>query len=279
MYLPYPCHEPDEEKPVANNKKIEELMYKEFKNQVVLITGGTTGIGKATAFAFAKNGANVFVCGRREAIGKQTEEEACILGYSLEFVKCDVSDPDNVKELIDQIITKHGRFNYAFNNAGIDGKAGKILDCSLENWQETIKINLNGVFYCLKYEIAAMIEYGNGGCIVNNSSVSGHRGYPGAPAYIASKHAVRGLSKAVATEYAAHNIRVNSISPGLIITPMFPEEKREDEKFKNWVKTIVPMKRMAKAEEVANCVLWLCSQQSSYITGEDLVIDGGVIAK
>ncbi|MBT3756938.1 MAG: SDR family oxidoreductase, partial [Candidatus Cloacimonetes bacterium] len=117
------------------------------------------------------------------------------------------------------------------------------------------------------------------GCIVNNASVSGHRGYPGLPAYITSKHGVKGLTKAAATEYAAQNIRVNSISPGLIITPMFPEEKRNDEKFKQWVEAIVPMKRMATAEEVANCVLWLCSDKSGYVTGDDMVIDGGLISR
>ncbi|MCF7793785.1 MAG: SDR family oxidoreductase [Candidatus Cloacimonetes bacterium] len=253
-------------------------MYKEFKDKVALITGGTTGIGKSTAFAFAENGAKVIICGRRNDVGKKTENEAEKRGYTLEFVPCDVSDPKSVKSLIDQIIQKHGKLDFAFNNAGIDGEMGKILDCSLENWQKTIDINLNGVFYCLKYELEAMLKKG-GGRIVNNASVSGHRGYPGAPAYIASKHAVRGLSKAAATEYAAENIRVNSISPGLIITPMFPEEQRKDEKFQKWVETIVPMKRMAKADEVAKCVLWLCSDQSSYVTGEDLVIDGGVIAK
>jgi NAD(P)-dependent dehydrogenase (short-subunit alcohol dehydrogenase family) len=253
-------------------------VYSEFKNKVVLITGGSTGIGKATAFGFARHGAKVIICGRRNDVGMLTVEEAKKLGYDLKYILCDVSDSNSVKELISQILTKHGKLNYAFNNAGIDGEMGKILDCSLENWQKTIDINLNGVFYCLKYEIAAMLKNG-GGRIVNNASVSGHRGYPGAPAYIASKHAVIGLSKAAATEYAAENIRVNSISPGLIITPMFPEKKRQDKGFKKWVENIVPMKRMAKAEEVANCVLWLCSEQSSYVNGEDLVIDGGVIAK
>lgn len=253
-------------------------MYPEFKDKVVLVTGGTTGIGKATAFAFAQNGAKVVICGRREDIGIQTQKEAERLKYAVNFVSCDVSNPESVKALIDQIIEKHTKLDFAFNNAGIDGEMGKILDCSLENWQKTIDINLNGVFYCLKYEIEAMSKNG-GGRIVNNASVSGHRGYPGAPAYIASKHAVRGLSKAAATEYAADNIRVNSISPGLIITPMFSEEQRNDDKFKKWVETIVPMKRMAEADEVARCVLWLCSEQSSYVTGEDMVIDGGVIAK
>jgi len=253
-------------------------MYKEFKDKVVLITGGSSGIGKATAFAFAQNKANVIICGRREKIGKQVETEARTKGLSIEFYKCNVADHIQVSKMIEYISTKYKALHYAFNNAGIDGERGTITETTLENWQQTIDINLNGIFYCLKYEIPEMIKAGLG-CIVNNASVSGHRGYPGLPAYITSKHGVRGLTKAAATEYAALNIRVNSISPGLIITPMFPEEKRKDEKFKQWVDAIVPMKRMAKAEEVANCVLWLCSEQSSYVTGDDMVIDGGLIAR
>lgn len=253
-------------------------MYKEFKEKIVLITGGSTGIGKATAFAFAQNEAKVIICGRREEIGKQTEAEAKEKGLLIEFYQCNVADHTQVKKMITYISKKYGALHYAFNNAGIDGERGTIIETSLENWQRTMDINLNGMFYCLKYEIPEMIKAGLG-CIVNNASVSGHRGYPGLPAYITSKHGVRGLTKAAAVENAAQNIRVNSISPGLIITPMFPEEQRKEEKFKQWVDAIVPMKRMAKAKEVANCVLWLCSEQSGYITGDDMVIDGGLIIK
>jgi len=253
-------------------------MYTEFKNKIVLVTGGTTGIGKATAIAFAENGAKVVICGRREEVGKQVETETKRENLSIEFYKCDVSDHEQVKLMIAFISKKYGALHFAFNNAGIDGERGTITETTLENWQKTIDINLNGMFYCLKYEIPEMLKAGLG-CIVNNASVSGHRGYPGLPAYITSKHGVKGLTKAAATEYAAQNIRVNSISPGLIITPMFPEEKRKDEKFKQWVEAIVPMKRMATAEEVANCVLWLCSDQSGYVTGDDMVIDGGLISR
>ncbi len=253
-------------------------MYKEFNDRIVLVTGGTTGIGKATAEAFAQNGAKVVICGRREDVGKQTESEAKKDGLFIEFYKCDVSDHEQVKLMIAYVSKKYGALHYTFNNAGIDGERGTITETTLENWQKTMDINLNGMFYCLKYEIPEMLKAGLG-CIVNNASVSGHRGYPGLPAYITSKHGVKGLTKAAATEYAAQNIRVNSISPGLIITPMFPEEKRKDEKFKQWVEAIVPMKRMATAEEVANCVLWLCSDQSGYVTGDDMVIDGGLISR
>ncbi|RLC52738.1 MAG: short chain dehydrogenase [Candidatus Cloacimonadota bacterium] len=253
-------------------------MYEEFKAKIVLITGGTTGMGKAAAFAFARYNAKVIICGRREAEGKQTEFEAKKENLSVDFYQCDVSDPKQVKDMISYIVKKYGALHFAFNNAGIDGERGPITECTLENWQRTIDINLNSVFYCLKYEIPEMIKAG-GGCIVNNASVSGHRGYPGLPAYIASKHGVIGISKAAATENAAKNIRVNSISPGLIITPMFPEERRKEEGFKKWIEAIVPMKRMANADEVAKCVLWLCSEQSSYITGDDLAIDGGLLAR
>jgi len=253
-------------------------MYPEFKDKVVLVTGGTTGIGKTTAKAFAENGAKVIICGRRTDEGKQTETEADKMDQHIKFYQCDVSDAKQVEKMIDHIVKKFGDLHHVFNNAGIDGERGTIAECTLENWQKTMDINVNGVFYCMKYAIPQIIKSG-GGCIVNNASVSGHRGYPGLPAYITSKHAVKGLTKAAATEFATENIRVNAISPGIIITPMFPEEKRKDEDFKKWVENIVPMKRMAKAVEVANCVLWLCSDQSSYVTGDDMIIDGGLIAR
>ncbi len=253
-------------------------MYSEFKDKIVLITGGTSGIGKTTALSFAKYGAKVIICGRKEITDFKVVEEAQTKNLNIKFVSCDVSDHNAVKVMIENIVNEYGQLDFAFNNAGIDGDRNLLHEADIEDWHRMININLNGAFYCMKYQISAMLDSG-GGVIVNNSSVSGHRGYPTLPGYIASKHGLIGLTKSAATGYADQNIRVNSISPGLIQTPIFPKETIDDEKFQNWVKQVVPMKRMANSIEVANTVLWLCSSQSSYITGTDIAVDGGILAK
>jgi len=252
-------------------------MYTEFKDKTVLITGGTTGIGKATALAFASFGANVVICGRNGSKAETILTEAATNNLKVEFKQCDVSRAEEVRDLINYIVSSYGKLDIAFNNAGIDGNKGFTHECDIQNWRDIIDINLSGVFYCLKYEINAMLEAG-GGRIVNNASVSGHRGYKGNPGYISSKHGLIGLTKASAMENADKNIRINSISPGVIVTPMIPEDKLDDPKFKEWVKKVEPMQRTASAKEVANSVLWLCSSQSSYTTGHDLAVDGGILA-
>jgi NAD(P)-dependent dehydrogenase (short-subunit alcohol dehydrogenase family) len=252
-------------------------MYEEFNTKIVLVTGGTTGIGKAAALAFAREGARVIICGRNENKSKDILITAESEALDIFFKKTDVSSSREIEDLIKFILAKYGKLDIAFNNAGIDGKNSVTHEADIPTWDEVIDINLNGVFYCLKYELRAMLKNG-GGVIVNNASVSGHRGYRGNPAYIASKHGVIGLTKAAAMEYADQNIRINSVSPGIIITPMFPPEQRDDPKFQEWVKRVEPMKRVASAEEVASSVLWLCSDHSSFTTGHDLAVDGGILA-
>jgi NAD(P)-dependent dehydrogenase (short-subunit alcohol dehydrogenase family) len=254
-----------------------ENVYQEFNNKVVLITGGTTGIGEATALAFANYGANVMICGRSENKAEPILSTAQKNNLNIVYKQTDVSDSTQVENLISDLVSEYGRIDIAFNNAGIDGKNDVTHNTDVDIWDKTIAINLSGVFYCLKYEIEAMLQ-SDGGRIVNNASVSGHRGYRGNPSYIASKHGLIGLTKAAAMEYADKNIRINSISPGIIVTPMFPAEKLDDPKICDWVERIEPMKRAASAEEVANSVLWLCSDQSSYTTGHDLAVDGGILA-
>lgn len=254
-------------------------MYKqEFSDKVVLITGGATGIGNATARAFARNSARVIICGRRQDVGQKAVVDAANDGLTLDFRQCDVADHTQVQALIDGIEADYGRLDVAFNNAGVDGKLGILHEADIDDWKRMIDINLSGVFYCLKYQIALMLKNG-GGAIINNASVSGHRGYPTLPGYIASKHGLIGLTKSAAMGYAAKGIRINSISPGLIITPMVPEERLNDEKYRAWVKQVEPMQRMASADEVANAVLWLASSQASYTTGHDLAVDGGILAR
>lgn len=252
-------------------------MYPEFKAKIVLVTGGTTGIGKATALAFAREGARVIVCGRSPEKSRSILDIADKEALEINFQQADVANSEAVKNLIDFISKQYSTLDIAFNNAGIDGKNSVTHEADISIWQQVIATNLNGVFYCLKYQIKQMLK-NEGGVIVNNASVSGHRGYRGNPAYIASKHGLIGLTKAAAMEYANQKIRINSISPGIIMTPMFPTEQRKDPKFIDWINRVEPMQRAATAEEVANSVLWLCSDQSSFTTGHDLAVDGGILA-
>lgn len=252
-------------------------MYSEFQDKIVLVTGGTTGIGNATALAFARSGAKVVITGRSPEKGAQAVEKAHAEGLVLDFICANVAVPEEVQAMIQQVVSKYGRLDIAFNNAGASGTPHRLVECTLENWHNVINTNLNGVFYCLKYEVEEMLKTG-GGAIVNNCSVSAHRGYPNAPAYIASKHAVLGLTKSTAMAYAAKNIRVNAVSPGLIRTPMTDESRSRRPDYDTWVNSIEPLGRIGEPEEVAESVLWLCSSKASFVTGHILAVDGGILA-
>ena len=252
-------------------------MYSEFKGKVVLITGGTSGIGKATSFEFAKHGARVIICGRNKEKGKQTLKEALEMGLDIEYMCVDVSNPNEVKEMITSIVEKYGTLDIAFNNSGIDGQPTSVMECSEEEWESVININLNGEFYCMKYETIEMIKKG-GGVIVNMLSASAHTCTPRAVAYVASKHALVGLTKSSAMACADKNIRINGISPGLIKTPMTIPNPEDEEEYLKFVNRLTPMGRIGSPKEVAEVVLWLCSSKASFVTGEIIKIDGGLLA-
>lgn len=248
-------------------------MEKNFTDKVIVITGSTFGIGKSTAIEFAKRGAKVVLSDYVEdqdtlKIIQENQGDAI-------FVKCDVSKEEDVKNLIKETIKKYGRLDYAFNNAGIEGTPAPATDCSNDNWERTININLTGVWYCMKYQIPEMLKSG-GGAIVNNASIAGIVGFPGLPAYVASKHAVVGLTKNVALDYAKQNIRVNAVCPGVIHTPMVDRFTGQDPAVLEQMVAAKPMGRVGQPEEIADIVMFLCSNASSFITGQAIAVDGGM---
>ena len=247
-----------------------------FKNKVALVTGGASGIGRATAIAFAKKGAKVAVVDWKE--NDEIVDLIKELGSEAIFIKCDVSKTEDVKVMVKKIIDVFGRLDYAFNNAGIEGTTAKIVDCTEENFDKTIGVNLKGIWLCMKYEIPEMLKLG-AGVIINCSSVAGLVGFAGLPAYVASKHGVIGLTKTVALEYAKLGIRVNAVCPGVIKTPMMDRltgnKKEAEEQFTG----LEPVGRMGQPEEIANAVLWLCSDEASFVTGLAMAVDGGFVAQ
>ena len=256
-------------------------MNKTTKNQrVAIVTGGASGIGRATALRFARmeqnnsGGCCVVVADWNPKGGKHTVELIrAQKGYGY-FFHLDVSDAKGVKNLVQSTIERFGRLDYAHNNAGISGEKNSIVDCSEKNWDRVVNVNLKGVWLGMKYQIPAMIESG-GGAIVNTSSVLGLRGAPDIPAYSASKHGVIGLTKTAALEVAQHNIRVNTVCPGAIRTPMISPLTGDTEEGEKQFTRSHPFKRMGTASEIAEAVVWLCSDAASFITGQVLTADGG----
>jgi len=251
-------------------------MSKQFENKVVLITGGTSGIGRVTAVAFAKEGAKVVVSGRRKAEGAETVTLVEKAGGQGLFVQADVSDEEQVKKLVQTTVEHFGRLDIAFNNAGVEGELAPLTDAKVETYNKVFDINVKGVFLSMKYEIPAMLKTG-GGSIVNTSSIAGTIGMANAGIYIASKHAVNGLSKTAALEVAKQGIRVNMVSPAAIQTDMldrFIGDEGAAQK-KEYFATQHPVGRLGKPEEIASAVLYLSSPGASFITGHDLLVDGG----
>jgi len=250
-----------------------------YRDKIVLITGSGSGIGKAAALAFSKEGGTIIVSDINETNGLETVSEIIKNNGKAIFFKIDVSNFEMVKNLMDFIIEKYGRLDVAINNAGVGGDFGKITDITLESWDKTMSINSSGVFYCIKNQIPIMLKQGKG-VILNTSSIAGIRGLPNATAYSASKHAVIGITKTVAMEYAKNNIRVNAICPVFTVTPMFNPEAMDKikEGISEKLKANIPMKRFANVMEQVNTMLWLCSDEASFITGQAISVDGGITA-
>jgi len=250
-----------------------------YKDKTVLITGSGSGIGKAAALAFAKEGANLIVSDINDENGLNTVSEITNNKGMATFFKADVSNYEMVTDLMNFIVEKFGRLDVAINNAGVGGDFAKISDLTVESWDKTMSVNSTGVFYCIKNQIPVMLKQG-GGVILNTSSIAGIRGLPNATAYSASKHAVIGITKTVAMEYAKNNIRVNAICPVFTVTPMFDPEAMDKLKsgISEKLKANVPMKRFANVMEQVSTMLWLCSDEASFITGQAISVDGGLTA-
>jgi NAD(P)-dependent dehydrogenase (short-subunit alcohol dehydrogenase family) len=245
-----------------------------FPGKVALITGGTSGIGKATAIEFARAGAKVVVSGRREKEGAEVVRQIKKLGGDGAFIRADISKESDVKAMVDFTVDKYGKLDVAFNNAGIEWK-GSLDQATEAEYRRIFDINVWGVLNSMRHEIPAMLKNG-GGAIVNTSSVAGHVGLAQVSVYIASKHAVEGLTKSVALEFAKQNIRINAIAPGVVATEMF--DRFAGDEFRDQIVSIVPVARVGAAEEIAAAVLYLASDAAKFTTGTSLVVDGGFIA-
>ncbi|TVR86695.1 MAG: SDR family oxidoreductase [Saprospirales bacterium] len=251
-------------------------MEKQFEGKVALVTGGAFGIGRATAIEFARRGAKVVVSDIIE--DKETMNAIEELKGDAIFVKCDVGKREDIERLMKKTVEHFGRLDYAFNNAGIEGEAGDTQTCTEENWDRTININLKGVWLCMKYQIPIMLKQ-NGGAIVNCASIAGLVGFPNLPAYTSSKHAVVGLTKTAALETAKQNIRINAVCPGVIRTPMIDRFTGKQKEAEQAFIDNKPMGRMGDPSEVATAVMWMCSDESSFVTGQAVAVDGGWIVQ
>lgn len=246
-----------------------------MKNKTVIITGAASGIGKATAELFAKAGANVVVSDIQENEGKKVVEEIIQAGGKAIFFKTDVSKPEEMEALVNHAVEKYGKLDIAVNNAGIGGEINPIADMSIEGWHQIISINLNSLFYGLKYQIKAMLDNG-GGSIINVSSILGAVGFAGSSGYVSAKHGIVGLTKTAALEYSSQKIRINAVGPAFIETPML---SALDADIKQLLVSLHPIGRLGKSEEVANLIYWLGSDEASFVSGSYHPIDGGYLAQ
>jgi NAD(P)-dependent dehydrogenase (short-subunit alcohol dehydrogenase family) len=243
----------------------------EFTGKVALVTGAGSGIGRATAIAYARDAAQVIVSDVNEAGATETVDMIRSAGGDAEVAVADVSRPEACAALVDRAVARYGRLDCACNNAGIAGDSSPIAEMSIESWNRVISVNLSSVFYCLKYEIPAMLRTG-GGSIVNMASILGAVGFPKASAYVSAKHGLLGLTQNAALEYSAKGIRTNAIGPAFIRTPLI--KGMEDA-----VLPLHPIGRLGEAEEVAELVLFLTSPRAAFISGAYIPIDGGYLAR
>jgi len=250
---------------------------KRFEDRVAVVTGGTSGIGKATARAFAAEGARVVVAGRRETEGAAVVADIRRHGGRATFVATDVSRDADVRKLVDSALASYGRLDVAFNNAGTEGVVRPITELGEADWTSTIDINLKGTWLSMKHEIAAMAE--RGGAIINIASIGALAGVPGTTIYAASKGGVIAMTRAAAIEWAAKGLRINVVSPGAVETDMFERFTGGNEQMKTEFKAAHPLGRAGSVAEIADAVLWLASDGAAFVTGHNLVIDGGYTAR
>lgn len=261
---------------------MQEQDTKNIRDKVALVTGGGSGIGQATALAFARRGARVVVAGRREEAGEGTLTKIRCMGGEALFVPTDVSRPADVEALVNTTLENFGRLDFAVNSAGTEGRIAPTAELTSEDYEQAMDVNVKGVFLCMQQEIRAMLKAGSGS-IVNVASIYAQRAVAGSLLYVAGKHAVIGMTKAAALDYAGQGLRINAISPGAVETAMLERvagtvsEGSLAEGMQAFA-SMVPMGRLGRPEEAARTILWLCSDSASYMTGTSLVMDGGLSA-
>ena len=251
---------------------------KRFEEKVALVTGGSSGIGRATAVAFANEGARVVIDDINVEGGEETLRMIKNAGGEAIFFKADISKVAEVEALVQKTIETYGRLDCAFNNAGVGEPLKRVAKTTEDNWDRVMATNLKGVYLCMKYEIPHMLKQKKG-AIVNTSSLAGRRGLSGQAAYVASKHGVMGLTKSAALEYATSGIRINAVCPGVTSTPLITHQLKDRPYMEKVYVDMEPVGRLGKPEEIAAAVLWLCSDEASFVVGSLFAVDGGVVAR
>lgn len=248
-----------------------------FDGKIALVTGGGSGIGRATALKFATEGASVVIGNRNEKAGQETVDLIKQDGGKASFYQTDVTKLENVQNLIEYTVDTYGGLHVAFNNAGVDDPQAMTPDQTEATFDLVMSVNVKSVWYSMKCEIEYMLANG-GGAIVNTSSIAGLIGFPGHAPYVASKHAVLGLTKTAALEYAKQGIRINAVCPGAIETALLDSFTKGDSTTLEYMKSLHPIGRLGKPEEIANAVVWLCSDEASFVLGQGITVDGGFTA-
>ena len=248
----------------------------DLSNKVILVTGAASGIGQATAYELAASSATVILSDinqeRGQALAQKIQQES---NTAVRFETCDVCDASRVKQLIENVVATEGRLDCAINNAGINHPLSHLINCDDELFDKVIDVNLKGTFYCMKYQIMAMLAQGSG-CVVNIASIAGLKSAPAFAPYAATKHGVVGLTRSAAVEYGSKNIRINAVCPGYIDTPMYQRAASPDRELEAKIVKTIPMKRIGQPEEIARAIAWLCSDSATYMTGHTMVLDGGI---